>query len=341
LQSNDIWVFAEQRNSRILNVNFELLGKARELANKSGGRTSAVLCGNNLEKETTELFAAGADTVYLIEDELLIHYRPDMYPQVITQLARKYKPLVMLFGATTIGRDLAPAVAVRLNTGCSADCCNLDLDEQGNLKQIVPAFGGRVMATIITPNHRPQLATVRPGVFRNTEKRHVQGEIIRPAITLPEPKIKIKNVQWQPGKRQDIKTAKTIVAGGAGIRDDNGWEMINQLAAKLGGAVAGTRPAMDEKRISEAQMVGQSGHTVRPDLYIAAGISGDIQHMVGLQESRIIVAINRDPKAPIFKLADYGIVGDYREILPLFLDALEKKVRPSCRLWRHQQKDEK
>lgn len=324
MSHNEIWVFAEQRNNRILNVALELLGKARELADTSGSQVAAVFCGHNLEKETGKLFAAGADTVYLLEDEILAHYRPDIYPGLVTQLAQKHNPLVILFGATTIGRDLAPAVAARLNTGCSADCCNLELDDRGNLKQIVPAFGGRVMATIITPNHRPQLATVRPGVFKLPARRIPQGKIARPVFQIPEPQIEILDVKWQTSNRKEITAAKTIVAGGAGIKDDHGWELINQLARQLGGAVAGTRPAMDDNRISEAQMVGQSGHTVRPDLYIAAGISGDIQHMVGVQESRIIVAINKDPGAPVFKQADYGIVGDYKEILPLLLDALKR-----------------
>lgn len=334
MPNRNIWVFVEQRNNHILNVGLELLGKARELADQNNdrdhinnSRVAAILCGHDIEQKASSIFAAGADEIHLFKDETLANYHPGIYPGLVARLAQDYTPLVLLFGATTIGRDLAPAVAAQLNTGCSADCCDLDLDSQGNLIQTVPAFGGRIMAHIITPNHRPQLATVRPGVFKPPADQYKNtGDIKRPSFSIPEPAatktIEILNVQWDTGGREDLVKAKTVVAGGAGIKDDQGWELIHQLAEKMGGAVAGSRPAVDAGRVSETQMIGQSGLTIRPHLYIAAGISGDIQHMIGVQESEIIVAINKDPKAPILKQADFGIVGDYREILPLLIDSL-------------------
>lgn len=324
LQGNDIWLFAEQRYGRVLNVALELTSKAREMASNRGSQVCAVLLGKNVEKEAGRLAAAGADIIYLVEDDMLEHYRPDLYPVLLSRLAAAGSPAVMLFGATAAGRDLAPSVAARLQTGCSADCCDLILDETGALQQVVPAFGGRVMATIVTPRHRPQVATVRPGVFKQRKIAGGRGDIIRPELEIPAGTLKLLACGTTPGTEAQITSARKIVAGGAGIKNEAGWELLRALAGELGGAPAGTRPAVDEGFITEDRMVGQSGHTVRPDLYIAAGISGDIQHMVGVKEARLIIAINNNPAAPIFQQCDFGIVGDYREVLPALLEALKR-----------------
>lgn len=321
-----ILVFAEQFGGNISPVTYELLGKASTLAAVRGCEVNAALLGHNVEHCAESLIAYGARRVYIYHHPELEYYRSDLYPALLAELARQLKPEVILFGATYAGRDLAPAVAALLGTGCSADCCDLSFNQNGNLEQIVPAFGGKIMAAILTPSHRPQIATVRPGVFPLPEPDIAdRGEIIRPEFTLPREKIRLLEITREDAAPSTLAGAHTVVAGGAGVKDRKGWEMLAELAKCLGAALGGTRPAMDQGFIPESRMIGQSGHTIRPDLYIGVGISGDIQHMVGITEAKTIVAVNKDPKAPVFKQADYGIVGDYREIVPELIKLLKNK----------------
>lgn len=313
---------AEQRNNQLLGVSLELLGKARDMADSCKGKAVALIFGHGIDNLSARLADGGAHQVLAVDDPSLLHYRPDLYPALAANLAEKYRPDIFLFGATAVGRDLAPAVAAKLGTGCSADCCDLQLEPGGLLLQIVPAFGGRVMATIITPEHRPQVATVRPGVFTVPEARYIKGSIKKPDVDIPSGRLHLVDAVWARGAEADLGRARVVIAGGAGVKDREGWTLLGKLAEAMGGVLGGTRPAADAGFIAEDRMIGQSGQTIRPDLYFGIGISGDIQHMVGIQDARVIVAINRDPRAPIFKQSDFGITGDYREIIPPLLENL-------------------
>jgi len=323
----NVWVFAEQRDGALTKVSHQLMGKARELADILGARAEAVLLGHNVEALAQELVADGADVVYLAEDPLLEHYRTNAYASVLSDLIQSKKPEIVLFGATTVGRDLAPRISQRIYTGLTADCTGLDIDESERLLlQTRPAFGGNIMATIICPRHRPQMSTVRPGVMRAPQPDKTrQGVVERVPVTIDEEDliVKIVEVVKEARRRVNLEDAKIIVSGGRGLGDPEGFKVIEQLAEALGGEVGASRAAVDAAWIDHDHQVGQTGKTVRPDLYVACGISGAIQHQAGMKESKFIVAINKDPGAPIFQIADVGIVGDLYKVIPEVIKQLK------------------
>ncbi|NLX62511.1 MAG: electron transfer flavoprotein subunit alpha [Tissierellia bacterium] len=322
-----VWVFAEQREGNLLNIATELLGEGRKIADKLGVELTAILLGHKVDPLADNLIKYGADRVIYADHELLNTYTTDAYTKVICELIKERKPEIMLLGATNIGRDLAPRISARIHTGLTADCTRLDVDlENRRLMQTRPAFGGNLMATIVTPNHRPQMATVRPGVMERApyeEGREGIVEKVTPDLT--EADIRAKVLETVKGGKPQVKLeeAKIIVSGGRGLGNPEGFKLIEQLAEKLGAVVGASRATVDAGWIDHAHQVGQTGKTVRPDLYIACGISGAIQHLAGMKESKCIVAINKDKNAPIFDVADYGIVGDLYEIIPEIISALE------------------
>ncbi|MGC8874143.1 MAG: electron transfer flavoprotein subunit alpha/FixB family protein [Chloroflexia bacterium] len=323
--SGALWVFAEQRDGVLASVALELLGRARELADQRGRSLEVLLFGEGVESLSEELIRYGADTVYLADHPLLARYTGDAYTAVLVALAREHRPDVLLLGHTAMGRDLAPRVAAELGTGLSAHVTGLELGEDGLLRQIVPAFGGRGMCAILCPRHRPQMATVRPGVFpRPAPRLGDPGHIVRVPVQLDPERIRTRFLEFVPqaAPTRSLAEAEIVVAGGAGMGDREGWRLIERLAEVLGAAVGGTRPPLDAGWISEGQMIGQSGVTIRPRLYIGAGISGEMQHTVGIRDAGVVVAINIDPQARIFQEADFGIVGDARRVLPLLIEAL-------------------
>lgn len=322
-----VWVFAEQRQGNLLNIAIELLGEGRKIADKLGVELSAVLLGNKVDSLADRLIKYGADKVIYAESPLLETYTTDGYAKVMCDLINERKPEILLIGATNIGRDLGPRISARIHTGLTADCTRLDVDlENRRLMQTRPAFGGNLMATIITPNHRPQMATVRPGVMEKAkidETREGAVEKVTPDLT--EEDIKAKVLDYVKGGKPEVKLeeAKIIVSGGRGLGDPEGFKLIEELANKLGAVVGASRATVDAGWIDHAHQVGQTGKTVRPDLYVACGISGAIQHLAGMKESKCIVAINKDKNAPIFQVADYGIVGDLYEIIPELIEGLD------------------
>ena len=330
--SKNVWVFAEQKDGQLAGVVYELLGPGRRLAVKLNGRLAAVLFGSDVAAPAEELLSLGVDVVYKVDAPSLAHYNSWLYPRLLEKLVRDepVPPHSLLIGATYAGMDLAPAAAARLGAGCSAHCVRLDLDEQGNLLQGVPGFGGAVLATVVSPFTRPQIATVKPGVFAAPDfapaapsEAPCKGEINEVAFPFPgTAPVKVIAVKKEEFTGVPLEKAAAVVAGGAGVGSREGWAKIEELAALLGAAVGATRPAVDAGWAKEAQMIGQSGKTVRPRLYIGIGISGDIQHTVGIQDADKIVAINANPKAPIFKMADYGLAADYQEIVPLLCAAV-------------------
>ncbi len=328
-----VWVWVEQHGGEAHPVSWELLGKACELAEARDCDVAAVVLGHNVEHLAREAGYYGARKVYLIDDPVLERYRTDPYAHGIVQLVRKYKPEIFLMGATTTGRDLAGAVATELQTGLTADCTGLDIDElTGLLRQTRPAFGGNIMATILTREHRPQMATVRPRVMRARPRdESLSAEIIREPLGMTEEQVRKKIVKWTPDEESELvnlQYAEVIVSGGRGLGGPQGFELLAELAEVLGGVVGASRGAVDAGWISHDHQVGQTGTTVRPRLYIACGISGAIQHRVGMEHSDIIVAINIDPNARIFQIADYGIVGDLYEVVPeLIKQAKERNLR--------------
>ncbi len=325
-----IWIFAEQEKGCLAEVSLELLSAAQLLSQKRNGpEVSAVLLGHQIQPLAEQLLAYGADRVLTADHPSLETYLSLPYTRIVSLLVQKDKPEIFLLPATSLGSDLAGRVAVRVNTGLSAHCTHLDINEQGELMQVVPAFGGKVMATILCPKHRPQMATVRPGVFRKGEITAKKGMIEPVPVELKPEDFRQRAVEVYRGKAsaKAIEEAEVVVAGGAGIGNQEDWQWVSRLADALNGAVGGTRPPLDEGWIAEDQMIGQSGKTIRPKLYIGIGISGVIQHTVGIQDAKFILAINNDPQAAIFQTADLGVVGDYRNILPLLIEELGKKER--------------
>lgn len=321
-----VWVFAEQRGEKLHSVSMELLGKARQLADDLNQKVSAVLLGDQVSGLSNALTAHGADLVYLVDDSCLAQYRPVAYTAALEHLIGKYKPNILLMGATHIGRDLAPRVSRRVGVGLTADCTELTIDpEEKILLQTRPAFGGNVMATIANRYSRPQMATVRPGVMEALEEKKRTGDVIEETVAINEAEIgtKMLEIVQVAKKGGDLSKAKIIVAGGRGAGDREGFRVLEKLAQALEGEVAGTRVAVEEGWISAEQQVGQTGQSVRPELYIACGISGAIQHRAGIVNARYIVAINRDPRAPIFQVADWSIVGDMHEVVPEMIRQLE------------------
>lgn len=322
-----VWVFAEQKNGRLAPVSTDLLGKARELAGDLGQEVSALLLGYQVSGLAGTLIKYGANNVYVAEHKALKDYRTIAYTTVMEGLINKYKPNIFLLGATHIGRDLAPRVSRRVCAGLTADCTELSIDpEEGILLQTRPAFGGNVMATIANRFSRPQMATVRPGVMEARPKAGYKGNVIKCKVSLSEKEIgsKILEVVREKKKRVNLPEAGVIVAGGRGIGDADGFKVIKKLAAVMGGEVAGTRVAVEEGWIPADRQVGQTGQSVRPELYIACGISGAIQHRAGMMYSRYIIAVNKDSRAPIFQVADWGIVGDLHEVIPEMIRQIQK-----------------
>ena len=324
----DVWVFAEQRDGVIMPVVIELLGEGKKLANEVGCNLCAVLCGHHVEGLADQLFEYGADKVYVADHEELATYRTDAYTKVINDAIEEYKPEIVLLGATHIGRDLGPCLAVKANTGLTADCTKLEIDpEDKKIKQTRPAFGGNLMATIVCPNHRPQMSTVRPGVMEKAAfEEGRKGELVKLNVEFKEGDIRTKVLEIVKTMKDTVSLtdAKIIVSGGMGLGKPEGFELLKQLADKLGGIVAASRAAVDAGWIDHAYQVGQTGTTVKPKIYIACGISGAIQHVAGMQNSEQIIAINTNENAPIFEIADYGIVGDLYKVIPAIMEALDK-----------------
>ena len=308
--AKNIWVFCEARDGELQSVALELLGVARELAEKTGEKVAALLLGHNVKSKAQELIAYGADQVYVVDDERLATFVTEPYAQAVTQIAKAYEPSVILFGATSIGRDLAPRLSARLKTGLTADCTKLEMDEEGNLFMTRPAFGGNLFATIICPDHRPQMSTVRPGVMKKLDKDETRvGEVIEETIAWNESKFVVtvlEEVKEVSGVDK-IEDAKILVSCGRGVKDVC---PARELASKVGGSLASSRALVDIGVLEHNRQVGQTGKTVRPEAYLAFGISGAIQHLAGMEESEYIVAVNTDKNAPIFKVANLGIVAD-------------------------------
>ncbi len=325
-QYHDVWVFAEQRDGQLMGVSIELLGEGKKLAGEIGCKVCAVLLGDKVDNLVDELFEYGADKVYYANDPALATYNTDAYNKVIYQAILKYKPEIVLLGATHIGRDLGPCLAVQCGTGLTADCTKLDIDPvDKKLMQTRPAFGGNLMATILCPNHRPQMSTVRPGVMEKPARvPGRKGELVNLNVAFKEGDIRMKVLEVVKGltEKVSLTDAKVIVSGGRGLGDPEGFKLIKQLADRLGGVVGASRAAVDAGWIDHSHQVGQTGTTVKPDIYIACGISGAIQHLAGMQTSKIIIAINKSENAPIFEVADYGIVGDLYKVIPAILEAL-------------------
>lgn len=323
-----VWVFAEQRDNEIMPVVYELLGEGKKLADEVGTDLSAVLVGHNVEDLADELITYGADKVYLIQDEALKGFTTDGYTKVISDAIDEFKPEIMLMGATHIGRDLAPRVAARVDTGLTADCTSLEIDpDDKKIRQTRPAFGGNLMATIVCPNHRPQMSTVRLGVMDKAEiNESNKGEIIKVDAKLKSDDIRTKVIETVKSDKDqvDLIDANFIVSGGLGLGKAEGFDLLQALADKLDGTIAGSRAAVDLGWIDVAYQVGQTGTTVKPNIYIACGISGAIQHVAGMSDSDVIIAINSNENAPIFEVADYGIVGDLYEVIPALIEAIER-----------------
>ena len=325
-KSRGVWVFAEQRGGRLAGVVLELLGEGKNLATQLGEPLGCILLGDEIEHLAQELIDFGADEVYLAQAPELRYYRDDLYAQAIEHIVREYRPTVFLIGGTTNGRSLAPRVATRLKTGLTADCTDFALDEDGNLLQTRPAFGGNLMATIRCPHHRPQMATVRPKVFQApTGQPGRSGRIVRVDLPPLKPWARILEIIDEEGSGPNLSEANIVVSGGRGLGSPEKFCLVEDLAKALGGAVGASRAVVDAGWVSYPHQVGQTGRTVAPKLYIACGISGAIQHLVGMQSAETIVAINRDPDAPIFSVATYGIVGEVEEVIPALIREINSR----------------
>ena len=327
---NGVWVFAEQREGQLQKVSLELLGEGRKIADKLGSKLTALLIGNKVQNLVEDLSRHGADEVLVVDAPELEHYTTDGYTKAICELANAKKPNIIFIGATFIGRDLGPRVAARLETGLTADCTSLDVDvESGDLLATRPAFGGNLMATIACPDHRPQMATVRPGVFEKVNTDASNCKIEKVEVKLADSDIRTKVLEIIKEKKDivDISEANIIVSGGRGVGCKENFALLQELADALGGVVAGSRAAVEKGWVENAYQVGQTGKTVKPTIYIACGISGAIQHVAGMQDSELIIAINKDETAPIMQVADYGIVGDVKKVIPeLIAQAKEMKA---------------
>ena len=336
-RQGEVWVFAEQEDGSLHDVALELCGKARELADRLGVPSGAVLPGSGVGSLAERLIAHGADNVYLVDDRRLAHYQTGTYAQVLRTLIEKHRPQIVIYGATPLGRDLAPRVASSLRAGLTADCTDLEIsdvtdpktktDHRNLLLQIRPAFGGNIIATIVNFDGWPQMATVREGVMplREPDGKRT-GQVIEERVEIDPATLALKLIERHVEPRKlNLKGARVIVAGGGGIGSKDNFELVYKLAEAIGGAVGASRAAVDGGLIGKEHQVGQTGTTVRPALYVAVGISGAIQHRAGMEESAKIVAINTDPNAPIFSVAHYGIVGDFRKVIPMLIKAIKEK----------------
>ena len=328
-KTKDLWVFVEtNEDGTAKNVGIELLTPGKMMAGKQGGALVAVVIGSNVDAAVQAASEHGADKVIVVDGPEYAHYTTDAYAIALCTLVEKYGPTSMLIGATNNGRDLGPRVSCRLHTGLTADCTALDVDEEsGNVAWTRPAFGGNLMATILCPDHRPQIGTVRPGVFKKSDAGEAKAEIIKEDIHVDAKDIRtqvLELIKEAGGESVDLEGAEIIVSGGRGVGGPEGFEPVKALADALGATVGASRAAVDAGWIAHAHQVGQTGKTVGPKLYIACGISGAIQHVAGMSSSDCIVAINKDPEAPIFDIADYGVVGNLFEVLPVLTEEIKK-----------------
>ena len=323
--SKDILVFVEQRDGVLENVGFELLGEARRLADKvEGAKVVAAVIAHNASSLATELKDSGADVVCYVEDKCLTYYLNETYAQALEAIIKNVEPNVVLIGASSIGRDLAPRLSARINTGLTADCTKLDIDAEGQLFSTRPAFGGNLFATIVCPDHRPQMSTVRPGVMKHVEKGQENVEIREVKVTFETPRVEVLEYVKEKCGCGRIEDAKHLVAVGRGVGNEESINYARELASLLDGTVATSRALVDEGLMPSSCQVGQTGKTVRPDLYLAFGISGAVQHLAGMEDSDYIIAVNKDKTASIFNVADLGIVGDGNAILPLVVEEIKK-----------------
>lgn len=328
-QYSGVWVWIEQLNGTMNDISIEMLGQGRRLADLRHTMLTACVLGYNVEHITQEAISFGANRVFWADDPTLAVYRTFPYAEILIELARQYKPEIFLLGASSRGRDLAGFVATDLYTGLTADCTGLEIEpEAGFLIQIRPAFGGNIMAKIACPNHRPQMATVRHRVFEKpVADSSRRGQVVTISPALKEEQIAIHVSGFiQEKDKINLADARVIVAGGRGVGGPEGFEPLRKLADVLGGVVGASRSAVDEGWIPYAHQVGQTGRTVRPDLYIACGISGSVQHLAGMKTSKIIVAINKNPDAPIFGVANYGITGDLFQVIPVLIEQFKNKL---------------
>ncbi|RBW69183.1 electron transfer flavoprotein subunit alpha/FixB family protein [Bacillus taeanensis] len=326
-----VWVFIEEIEGTIAPVSLELLGAGRKLADKRGVELAGLLIGDNMKHLVNTVFEYGADIAYVYDQPIFKHYRTESFMKALLECSQKYKPEIILFGATSTGKDLASAVATDLPTGLTADTTELDVEEDtGLLLASRPAFGGNIMATILCKKYRPQMATVRPKVMKALSRQVGRtGKVIEETIELKEQDIRTKvlEIVRETKKKVRIDEADIIVAGGKGLGSSSGFQIIHQLADTLGGAVGASRDVVEAGWIEHHHQVGQTGVTVTPKIYFAVGISGAIQHLVGMRNSDLIIAINKDPDAPIFQACHYGIVGDAFEIIPVLIEEFQKNVR--------------
>lgn len=336
-RQGEVWVFAEQEDGTLHDVSLELCGKARDLADRLGVRVGAVLPGSQMAGEAARLIAHGVDNVYLVDNPRLAHYQTGPYARVLATLIEKHEPQVVLYGATPLGRDLAPRVASTMRAGMTADCTDLEISDvtdprtkelhKNLLLQIRPAFGGNIIATIVNYDWWPQMATVREGVIPMPEADPKRpGQVIEEEVEIDETLLALKLIERHVEPRQvNLKGARVIVAGGGGVGSKDNFKLIYELAGAVGGAVGASRAAVDGGYIGKEHQIGQTGTTVRPALYIACGISGAVQHRAGMEESAKIVAVNTDRDAPIFSVAHYGIVGDLKQVVPLMIKSLKER----------------
>lgn len=333
---NSVMVFIQQDEGTVAEVSIELVCKARELAAKVGAGVTGVLLGSGVKKVAESLIPYGVDKLFVVDHKKLAHYSPVPYTKAMTQVIKKYAPQIVLYGATTTGRSLGPRIASALKVGLTADCTELEIGNheikgtvyENILYQIRPAFGGNIIATIVSPEKKPQMATVREGVMKMTEPDpSFKGEVVVEDISFGDedfPSEIIERIREE--KSVNLKGAQIVVSGGIGVGSKEGFDLIHQLAHVLGAEVGASRAAVDAGYVSKDHQVGQTGTTVRPKLYVACGISGSVQHRAGMDESARIIAINTDPEAPIFQIANYGIVGDLKEVIPRFIKAYKAKV---------------
>jgi len=327
IEGKGVMVYAEMSNGSLHKVSFELLGKARELAAQLNEPVYAVLVGSGVENAAKELVARGADKVFVYDDPDLAQFRDDPYSDLLTECCNEEKPSIFLVGATSIGRSMGPRVAAKLRTGLTADCTSLDIDPESRLlQQTRPAYGGNIMATIETMNSTPQMATVRYKMFNEAEVVEApKGEVINKPVDMSKLTDRIKVLGFEKaGEQVSISDAEIIVSGGLGMGDSSGFELMQELATALGGAVGASRPTIDEGWINYRHQVGLSGRTVRPTVYLACGISGAVQHQAGMKTSDVIISVNKDPDAPIFGISSLGVVGDLYDVVPGLIEKLKE-----------------
>jgi len=318
-----VFVIAEQGERGVQPVSLQLIGKARGLADELGAGLGAVLLGKNLKEDANELISAGADSIFLGEANSLVPYQAELYTEIIAKLMLEHRPDILLLGSTFMGRELAPLIAAKLGTGLSAHCIDLVLNSEGILEQKIPAYGGLI--TIVCPEKRPQMATVAAGVFSTPALDSGRSGEVVPIEVQKDFKLRVETLEVVKEKSEGVslESASVIVAGGAGAENLDGWKQIEALAEALNAGFGSTRPAVDEGWTELSTMIGQSGIMVNPELYIGVGLSGELQHMVGIVGAKIMIAINNDPKAPVFEQVDYGVVEDCHDFVPALVDAIK------------------